>query len=108
MAAFEAAAANADFTKVKDFYLILTDQPGEKSWPIIDATYMLMRKDAPAGSNTTVLKFMDWALRHGQAQAERLAYVPLPESAVNAVEKSWGTEFEGADGKPLWVAGAQH
>ena len=28
MAAFQAAAANADFTKVQDFYLILTNQPG--------------------------------------------------------------------------------
>ena len=47
MDAFQAAAANADFTKVQDFYLILTDQPGDKSWPITAATYMLLRKDSP-------------------------------------------------------------
>jgi phosphate transport system substrate-binding protein len=107
MAAFEAAAANADFAKVKDFYLILTDQPGEKSWPIIAGTYMLMRKDAPVAANTAVLKFMDWALKHGQPQAKALAYVPLPQGAVDAVEKSWSVEFKGANGKPLWMAGAR-
>jgi phosphate transport system substrate-binding protein len=48
MEAFQAAAANADFSKVQDFYLILTDQPGDKSWPITAATYMLLRKDSPA------------------------------------------------------------
>jgi phosphate transport system substrate-binding protein len=31
MDAFQAAAANADFNKVQDFYLVLTDQPGDKS-----------------------------------------------------------------------------
>jgi phosphate transport system substrate-binding protein len=31
MDAFQAAAANADFSKVQDFYLILNDQPGDKS-----------------------------------------------------------------------------
>lgn len=63
MDSFQAAVANADFSKVKDFYLILTDQPGEKSWPITAATYMLLRKDNPADQNHEVLKFLDWALK---------------------------------------------
>lgn len=50
---FQAAAANADFSKAKDFYLILTNQPGERSWPITAATYMLIRKDSPADQNRT-------------------------------------------------------
>jgi phosphate transport system substrate-binding protein len=104
MAAFEAAAANADFTKVEDFYLILTDQPGEKSWPITAATYMLMRKDAPASENLAVLKFMDWALHHGQGQAEALEYVPLPDTVVGQIEAFWRQTLKGADGRPLWTA----
>ncbi len=47
MEAFQAAAANADFSKVQDFYVILTNQPGDKSWPITAATYMLLRNDIP-------------------------------------------------------------
>jgi phosphate transport system substrate-binding protein len=106
MGAFQAAAANADFSKVKDFYLILTDQPGAKSWPITAATYMLMRKDAPAADNEAVLKFMDWALKHGQEQAAALDYVPLPDPVVAQIEAAWQNELKGPDGKPVWTASA--
>ena len=47
MEAFQAAAANADFSKVQDFYLVLTNQPGATSWPITAATWVLMRTDTP-------------------------------------------------------------
>jgi len=33
MEAFQAAAANADWAKSPGFYVILTDQPGDQSWP---------------------------------------------------------------------------
>jgi phosphate transport system substrate-binding protein len=104
MGAFEAAAANADFSKVQNFYLILTDQPGPKSWPITAATYMLMRKDAPVADNQSVLHFLDWALRHGQDQAKALDYVPLPDAVVKQIEASWETGLKGQDGKPIWTA----
>ncbi len=70
MEAFQAAAANADFSKVQDFYLILTNQPGAKSWPITAATYMLLRKDYPADKNKAVLKFLDWALEEGSGPGQ--------------------------------------
>ena len=101
MDAFQAAAASADFTKVKDFYLILTDQPGDKSWPITAATYMLMRKDYPAERNQAVLKFLDWCLKNGQKQAEALAYVPMPESVVKQIEGAW-TQQLADGGKSIW------
>ena len=34
IAAFQAAASNADWAKAPGYYVILTDQPGEASWPI--------------------------------------------------------------------------
>ena len=104
MGAFQAAAANADFTKVQDFYLILTDQPGAASWPITAATYMLMRKDADVGHNETVLKFMDWCLSKGQDQASKLDYVPLPDPVVKQIEASWATQLKEPSGKPEWTA----
>ena len=100
----QAAAANADFSKVQDFYLILTDQPGDKSWPITAATYMLMRTDYGADQNQPVLQFLDWCLKNGQEQAKALDYVPLPASVVKQIEDSWATDFKGPDGKPLWTA----
>jgi phosphate transport system substrate-binding protein len=96
MAAFQAAAANADFTKVKDFYLILTDQPGAKSWPITAATYMLMRKDSPVAENHKALAFLDWALKDGQEQSKALDYVPLPPEVVKQIEDHWRQELPGA------------
>jgi phosphate transport system substrate-binding protein len=103
MEAFQAAAANADFTKVKDFYLILTNQPGDKSWPITAATYMLLRKDSPADQNHLALAFLDWALKSGQAQAKALQYVPLPDDVIRQVEAHWTKELPEA-----WKAGGTH
>ena len=89
MEAFQAAAANADFGKVQDFYLILTNQSGAASWPITAATFMLMRKDYAPDRNRQVLKFLDWALHDGQADAQKLDYVPFPEAVVKQIEESW-------------------
>ena len=101
MGAFQAAAANADFSKVKDFYLILTNQPGDKSWPITAATYMLLRKDSPADQNQSALKFLDWALKKGQAQAKALDYVPLPDDVIKQIEAHWAKEL-------AWKTAATH
>ena len=96
MDAFQAAAANADFSKVQDFYLILTNQPGDKSWPITAATYMLLRKDSPADQNKLILKFLDWALKQGQAQAKALEYVPLPDPVIKQIEDAWAKNIPDA------------
>jgi len=101
MGAFQSAAAHADFTKTKDFYLILTNQPGAESWPITAATYMLMRTDYPGATNKKVLSFLDWALKNGQGDAEKLDYVPLPASVVKQIEASWTAELKDG-GKPIW------
>jgi phosphate transport system substrate-binding protein len=107
MDAFAAAASNADFTKVQDYYLILTDQPGDKSWPITASTYMLMRSDYSADQNEPVLKFLDWCLKNGQQQATALQYVPMPPTVVSQIEASWAQWFKGQDGKPIWTASAR-
>ena len=86
---FQAGARNADFSRAQDFYLILTNQPSKDSWPIIAATYMLMRSDYAADRNRSVLKFLDWSLRNGRPMAEKLDYVPIPEATVRQIEASW-------------------
>ena len=93
MSAFQAAAGNANFNGVQDFYLILTNQPGAKSWPITAATYMLMRKDYAADKNGRVLKFLDYALHDGTAASQKLFYVPFPEAIVKQIEASWTASF---------------
>jgi phosphate transport system substrate-binding protein len=57
---------------------------------------MLMRKDYPAEKNKEILKFLDWALKDGQADAEKLDYVPFPDSVIKQIEASWKAQLGGA------------
>jgi phosphate transport system substrate-binding protein len=86
---FQAAAANVDFTKVRDFYVILTDQPGAKSWPISGCTWQILRTTAPKSVNEPVTKFFLWGFEHGQAMAKSIAFGPLPASTVQAIQGYW-------------------
>ena len=52
MESFQAAAANADWAHADHFYMILTDQPGEKSWPIENPTFILMYKQPKNPANS--------------------------------------------------------
>jgi phosphate transport system substrate-binding protein len=103
---FQAAAANADWSKAPGFYLLLTDQPGKDSWPITGATFILMhhQQDKPDTARE-VLSFFDWAYHNGSQLAEQLDYVPMPASVISAVEASWKT-ITGTDGKPVWTGHA--
>jgi phosphate transport system substrate-binding protein len=106
IAAFQAAAAGADWTKVKGFNLILTDQAGEKTWPLAGATFILIHKQpVDASAATDALKFFDWAYKNGAKEAEALDYVPLPDATIALIRKEWGN-IKGADGKPLYTPGS--
>jgi len=99
---FQSAAAGADWTNAPGFYMILTNQPGEKSWPITGATFILMHKDqADANKAKAVLGFFDWAYAEGNATAEQLHYVPLPDSVVGLVQAMWSEKIT-SGGKPVY------
>ena len=90
METFQASAANADWAHADHFYMILTDQPGAKSWPIENPTFILMYKQpADPAASAEALKFFKWAYEKGGDMAKSLDYVPLPESVVQAIEASW-------------------
>jgi phosphate transport system substrate-binding protein len=100
--AFAAAAASADWLGTPGFSVILTDQPGDQSWPIAGATFILIHKKPPdPAAASEALKFFSWAYAHGGEMAAALDYVPLPESVVGAVEKMWASNIKDANGKPL-------
>jgi len=104
-AAFQAAAGNADWKNAPGFYQILTDQPGKTAWPISGASFILMHAKQEKPQNAVqVLKFFDWAFRQGQAMAEELDYVPLPDNVVALIEASWKANIQDAGGKPVWPA----
>ncbi len=64
------------------------NEPGDQSWPITAATFILIHKK-PAGSPATAeaLKFFDWAYTKGDKMAEELDYVPMPDNVVNAIDQ---------------------
>ena len=86
LAGFQAAAANVDFTKAQDFYVILTDQPGDASWPISGCTWQILRTDASKAANGQVVSFFLWGFEHGQDMAKSLGFGPLPASTVSAIQ----------------------
>jgi len=102
---FQAAAANADWTHAKGFYMVLTDQPGAESWPITGASFILVyKKQEKPAVGQAVLRFFDWSYRHGGAMAEKLDYVPMPASVVKLVEQTWSREIKGIDGRDVWTS----
>ena len=93
--AFQAAASNADWAKAPGYYVILTDQPGDKSWPITAATFILMHKDATdKAASQEAIKFFRWAFKSGGKAAEELDYIPMPDPVVQLIEKTWAAEIK--------------
>ncbi len=99
---FQAAAAKADWKGAKGYYVVLTDQTGDESWPITGASFILIHKDQnDAAKAKAMLKFFDWCFRHGGEMAEKLDYVPIPMSVVEMVEGTWAKDVK-AEGQPVW------
>ena len=63
---FQAAAANADWKSQPGYGVILANQPGDTSWPMTAATWILVYKK-PQDPKTTAeaLKFFAWAYAKG-------------------------------------------
>jgi phosphate transport system substrate-binding protein len=100
---FQAAAASADWKNAPDYFMVLVDQPGDNSWPIAGASFIIIYKSqVDAAKAKTMLEFFDWSLKNGTAAATKLAYVPLPDSLVKMIEESWAKDVKTADGKALW------
>jgi phosphate transport system substrate-binding protein len=103
-ATFQAAAANADWKSVPGYGVILADQPGAESWPMTAATFILIHKQPKdTAAAAEALKFFAWAYKNGDKAAEELDYIPMPNSVVSDVEKSWADIKDGS-GKAIYTA----
>ena len=91
-ATFKAAAAGADWKSVPGMGVVLTDQAGDKSWPITGASFILVHasQEKPEAGRE-VLRFFDWSFKNGQKMAEELDYVPMPDAVVKEIQASWKT-----------------
>ena len=87
---FTAAAARADWANSKDFYLVMTNAPGENSWPITATNFILMYKQPKnAAGAKNAKEFFKWVYANGDAQAKALDYVPLPDDLVKQIDAYW-------------------
>ncbi len=100
---FQAAAAGADWAHAKGYYMVLTNQPGAKSWPITGASFILMYKmQAKPAQAKEVLNFLAWSYKNGAKDAIGLDYVPMPKSVIDMVEKTWSDELRSENGHKIW------
>src|SRR6266576_2080206 len=71
-----------------DFRFSITNAPGQESYPIAGATWLLVyeqQKDAAKGKK--LVEFLKWALTKGESMAKDLDYAPLPDSLRDRVLK---------------------
>jgi phosphate transport system substrate-binding protein len=91
---FQAAAANADWATAPGFYLILSDQSGEKSWPMTAATFILMyKKPVDVAASNDALKFFTYAYDKGAEMAKELDYIPMPDNVIALVKAAWAADI---------------
>lgn len=99
---FKAAAAGAEWTKTPGMGVVLTDQPGDGSWPVTGASFILIHKaQEKPEAGKEVLKFFDWAFANGEKMADELDYVPMPAPVVKVIQAEW-KNIKDASGKAVY------
>jgi phosphate transport system substrate-binding protein len=86
------SAALATATIPDDFRFSMVNAPGEKSYPISGASWVLVyqhQKDPGRGKN--LVAFLNWAVVEGQKISPSLDYAPLPEAIQQRELKLIGT-----------------
>lgn len=99
--AFAAAAANADWSAKPGFGIILSNQPGDATWPMTAATFILVPASPKSPENAAeALRFFDWAYVNGDDMAAALDYIPMPDNVVTKIKAEW-SDIQKADGTPV-------
>jgi phosphate transport system substrate-binding protein len=63
----------------------------------------MYKSQANAETAKEVLKFFDYAYAKGDLMAKSLDYVPLPDSVVEIIQKSWKENIKAKDGSTIWT-----
>jgi phosphate transport system substrate-binding protein len=94
-ASIQAAAASAEWATSKDFYLVVTNAPGEQAWPITATNFALLsKKPKSVENNRQAREFFAWAYENGAQQATDLGYVPLPAELVTQIKAYWAASLK--------------
>ncbi len=74
---------------------MITNAPGDDSWPITATAFALIYKTPKDVEHSKeVLNFFKWSYTEGGKQAEALDYVPLPPALVEQIQKYWKAEVK--------------
>ena len=82
---FSSAVEAANWTEAKGFYMVLTNQRGKNSYPIMGVTYILLPENCDTKKKSEMVKYFNWCFNSGKINAEKLGYVPIPESVVKLI-----------------------
>jgi phosphate transport system substrate-binding protein len=64
-----------------DMRFSITNAPGENSYPIASATWLLVyEQQSDSAKGKKLVEFLKWAYKDGQGMAAALLYAPLPDS----------------------------
>jgi phosphate transport system substrate-binding protein len=102
-AGFSAAASQADWAHAVDMAPTMLDLGGDTTWPIVTATYALLPTNpTDAAKSAAVMKFFDFGYSaDGQALAQKLFYISIPDTIAAEIRKAWRAEVKGPDGKTV-------
>jgi phosphate transport system substrate-binding protein len=79
-----------------------TDLPGNDTWPITGASFILMERSPKRSANAlAALRFFQWVLQQGPPITHDLGYVPIPSRARAQLPAVWRSITD-ASGKPIW------
>jgi phosphate transport system substrate-binding protein len=100
---FASAASHADWKgSLPSMHLVLVDQPGKETWPIVGASFILVHAEQEDVERATaMLTFFDWAYTSGGETAESLDYVPIPKKVYSLVENEVWLNITISD-TPIW------
>ena len=99
-----AAAANADWKSPPGFGVILTNQPGDDTWPIAASTCILIHKQPEdAAAAAEALKFFAWAYRRAARCRRGPRLRADARQRGRADRDDVDDRHQGADGKPVYA-----
>ncbi len=100
--AFAAAAAHADWANAPGYYMVLVDQPGPDTWPIVGASFILFhREQDDMDKAVAMLEYFDWCFKTGQDDALELDYVPIPQNVIEMIQQTWADNVT-VNGENVW------
>ena len=84
----EALAQNSQ-RMPENLRLLIPDPDGDKSYPILTLSWLLLYKQQPNAERSSAIKqFVSYGLSDGQLHSKELGYVPLPEEIISRSKKA--------------------